>query len=392
MNKYLRLMEKNAMRAVLRPLRLRDINKRQVLIINDLGYNFSGNPKVVAEYLHDKCPELSIIYSVKNPSKYEFLQKKGYKIVKFNSFDYMVAALTSKVIVTNSGGMSYIPLNMKKQTVINTWHGGGAYKTAGIDMYGDSYTFRKDLKLAAKQTTYFLSTNKRFTECVSHGMMTDKSKFWEIGMPRNDDLINGNKLRREKIRSKVGIKPEEHLILFCPTYRKIDDNYFNDSIAISYGIDPDRVCEAFQKRFGGVWKFAIRLHPCIVNRSELDTSKMLDLTDYEDMQDLLLASDAMINDFSSSIWDFMLTRKPGFIFAVDLDEYIRTTRVYTPIEDWPFPIAKNNDELVSNILNFDYGEFNKKCDDHYRLLGGVETGKATELVCNKIMSICEVKD
>lgn len=57
----------------------------------------------------------------------------------------------------------------------------------------------------------------------------------------------------------------------------------------------------------------------------------IDLTDYEDMQELLLAADAMINDFSSSMWDFMLTGNPSFMYAVDLPHYVETTEVYTPV-------------------------------------------------------------
>ena len=118
------------------------------------------------------------------------------------------------------------------------------------------------------------------------------------------------------------------------------------------------------------------------------TEGMLDLTDYEDMQELLLAADAMINDFSSSMWDFMLTGRPSFLFALDLQHYVETTEVYTRVSEWPFPKSVNNDELEKNILNFNEEDYAASCQRHYKALGGCETGEAAKLVCERIYQVC----
>ena len=114
------------------------------------------------------------------------------------------------------------------------------------------------------------------------------------------------------------------------------------------------VCDALHERFGGRWIFAYRYHPCIVNREKAKRMEnVADFTDYDDMQELLLASDVLINDFSSSMWDFMLTGKPCFTFALDMDHYVETTKLYTPLNEWPFSKARSNEELAENILNFE---------------------------------------
>ena len=115
---------------------------------------------------------------------------------------------------------------------------------------------------------------------------------------------------------------------------------------------------------------------------------MLDLSDYPDMQELLQTADAMLNDFSSSMWDFMLTGRPSFLFAVDLEHYVETTQVYTPVKDWPFPRSTNNDDLEKTILEFDEAAYAAACRRHYEELGGCETGKATELICKRIYEKC----
>ncbi len=376
------------MLCLLFPLRLFPVKKNRIVLCNDLSYKYAGNPKVVGEYLRKNYPgKFDLVASVRDPQEFAHLSEFGITVVKFNSFQYFFKAVTCAVFVTNSGGYSYLPLR-KKQCVINTWHGGGAYKKCGIYMYNDTPIFRKDLILAADRTTKFLSTCTRFSEVISDSMLVPRNLFWEIGMPRNDMLINPDEEYRAKIREKLGLKKDEKLILFAPTYRKVNDNYFKDSVAISYGVDYDRVCAAMEKRFGGTWKFAVRYHPCVVNRGDLSNEGVMDLTDYGDMQELLLAADAMINDFSSSMWDFMLTGRPSFLFAVDLDHYVATTDVYTPVSEWPFPKSVNNDELEENILTFDEAAYAAACKRHYDSLGGCETGTATEIVCKYIDEIC----
>jgi len=321
------------------------------------------------------------------PENYAYLKERGIEVVKFNSLQYFFYALTSAVFLTNSGGFSYLPMR-KKQFIVNTWHGGGAYKKCGIYMYNDTPIFRKNLMLASKGTDVFMSTCSRFSDVVSESMLIPRDIFWEVGMPRNDRMLQHDDEYRENIRRKLGLREGEKLILFAPTYRKIDDNYFRDSVAISYGVDCDRVCKAMESRFGGKWKFALRYHPCVTNRGDMEDMGVMDLTDYEDMQDLLCAADAMINDFSSSMWDFMLTGRPSFLFAVDLEHYVATTDVYTPVSRWPFPQSVNNDELESNILNFNEEEYAAACKYHYEELGGCETGKATQLICERIYNHC----
>lgn len=387
MAEWIRYLKKWIMLILLFPLRIFPVKKNRVFLNNDLAQKYSGNPKAVADFLRSRYPgSFQIVYSVSSDSQFPPLKEKGLLPVKHNSVQYFFYAMTAQVFLTNSGGFSYLPLK-KKQCVINTWHGGGPFKKIGTQMYGNTRLFRADLKLSAKKTTYFLSSNTRFTENVSKDMLIPRALFWEIGSPRNDQLIHIDEERRKAIRYKLGLAENEKLILYAPTYRKAQDNYFKDSIAINYGIDADRVCLALEKKFGGKWLFGFRFHPRVTNR-EMIPQKCVNLSDYEDMQELLIAADAMINDFSSSMWDFMLTGKPCFTFAVDLQHYIQTTDVYSPVNEWPFSQATNNDELEKNILEFDQERYTENCKRFYSLVGGCETGRATELVCSKIYDIC----
>lgn len=391
MDEIIRFIKKILMQIILYPLRVLKVDNNKVLLINNLALKYSGNPKYIAECLYGKYPDqFEIVFAVSNPKNYVELESNSRHFIKFNSFQYFIAAMTCKVFITNSGGYSYIPLR-KIQYVIDTTHGGGAYKKNGLDMFENTWLFRKDLMMSSKKTNVVLSTCRLATVSNTRSCMIPMEKYWEIGMPRNDVLINGDDKVQKEVKKKIGLSKNDKFVLFCPTYRKPDDNHFKNSVAVSYGIDSKRTCDALSERFGGNWKFGIRLHPRIVNEYSIDDGNIINLTDYEEMQELLLAADVMINDFSSSMWDFMLTGKPCFTFAIDLEHYIKTTEVYSPVEDWPFPKSTNNDQLVKSILEFDEIHYAEECKRHYTDLGGCESGRATQLVCERIFDISRGK-
>lgn len=383
-----RLKCKKAMRFILAPMKVLPIKRNRVLLLNRLTLGFAGNPKAVAMYLAEHYADsLDLVYAVGHPERYAELRKQHIRVIKFNSFAYFYNLMTCRVFLTNSGGYSYVPLRMNKQYVINLHH-GFPYKKIGIDMYEETPAFREDMRLYANNTSKYLSPNKFFCKVLVDSCLIPSEIIWEVGTPRNDMLINTDDTMINEIRSKINISKGKKLVLFAPTYRKIMDNYFNDSVAIMYGIDSEKVCNALKTRFGGEWEFAIRYHPCVTNRDQFDLDGMLDLTDYEDVQDLLLVADVLITDFSSIMWDFMLTKKPCFIFAVDMVHYIKTSNIYIPISEWPFPKADNNDVLINNIIHFDREKYLKDCTKHYEQLGGCENGNATQLVCEKINELC----
>ena len=63
---------------------------------------------------------------------------------------------------------------------------------------------------------------------------------------------------------------------------------------------------------------------------------VVDVTDYPDIQELMMISDVAITDYSSWIYDYVLSRKPGFIFATDIEEYNTERGFYYPIRVYSF--------------------------------------------------------
>lgn len=112
----------------------------------------------------------------------------------------------------------------------------------------------------------------------------------------------------------------------------------------------------------------------------VEIKQCIRVTDYEDMQEILLCADALITDFSSVMWDYMFLQRPGFLYIPDLEEFKGKDRFYTKVEDWPFEYAVSNSQLCEIIEHFNRQEAMDKIEAHKRLLGNVETGEACEKV------------
>ena len=119
--------------------------------------------------------------------------------------------------------------------------------------------------------------------------------------------------------------------------------------------------------------------------------KVFDVTNYPDMQELLCAADILITDYSSCMWDFSLMYKPCFIYATDIEQYTQERDFYTPMSEWPFPIATNTDELINNILNFNQEEYVQKVKQHHKALGSFEDGHASERILKILETIVNKK-
>ena len=105
--------------------------------------------------------------------------------------------------------------------------------------------------------------------------------------------------------------------------------------------------------------------------------------EYADIQELLTCVDVGITDYSSWICDYMLTKKPGFLYATDMVQYEEKDReFFYPLSTMPFPLALDNDQLINNILNFDQETFVKKCNDFLEEKGCIDDGHAAERIAN----------
>ena len=369
-----------AVRGLLTPLRLLPVRKNRVLFVSFRGKQYSCNPRAISENLLKKAGgKLEIAWAFHDREKFRYLEKDGIKTLSDSSFEFLKYALTSRVIVTNTYYKPHIP-RRRGQFFLRTWHGGGAYKRVG-KAQNLPFLQRLFVNMQQEGADLYLSSSKAFTDMTLREAFGYKGEVLEAGMPRNDRLIKGDfKEAKARVFDHLKIPEEAHLALYAPTYRDHMD---------ADGQYPDfvRMEKALVQRFGGEWKIAYRGHHVYYKNNV--RAGCLNATDYPDMQDLLLAADALFTDYSSSIWDMSLRMKPVFLFCPDLEAYKSERDFFTDIRSWPFPLSQTDAGLEENIRNFDEDKMKEDYRRHHRTLGSFETGNASSLAADRILSECE---
>ena len=365
------------LRRLLKTLLVLPIKKNRVIFESFSGSAYSCNPKYISMALKEKYGDsVEIIWAVRKG----VILPDNVTYCKYRGFRHLIYRVTSKVYVCNFLQAVEIP-KRKNQIEIQTWHGGGCYKKIGNEekLREDAYVKRRDMQVA--ETDYFIVSSKFWEDRVCREQLGYKGKVLEIGMPRNDCLIESfSKEKSNEIRKKAGIPEDCFAVLYAPTWREGMDKYEE--------LNYESIKHAFENRFGKKCEILFRAH--IYGKE--NTSSVINLTNYPDMQELLYTCDALITDYSSSMWDYSLTRKPCFLYVPDLQRYIDQRGFDIDIQEWGFTICCSNEELKQNIDSFNENTFTQNMKNHQRMLGTFERGNATERVVKLIGDLCGLNE
>lgn len=101
------------------------------------------------------------------------------------------------------------------------------------------------------------------------------------------------------------------------------------------------------------------------------------------MNEIMAASDAIITDYSTAIFEGYLTGQPGFIYADDIDEYVADRgALMFGLDGIPFSVARNNDELIEHVVGFDAKMYEKRREAFRGNIGSIEDGMtSSRVVC-----------
>lgn len=363
------------------------VEEHKIVFDNYMGSGFGCNGKYITLELLKSYPEYDIVWTVKDVERHKREFPKGVRLVEYLSEDAFYEYATAKIWVNNIHLVPYLFKGLRKkegQYYIQTWHGSFGIKK----IENDSDLIRKAAnwlvmaQLNARLTDYWIS-NSRFETDVYHSAFWDVENVLEYGHPRNDILFSDNARIKEKVRKRLNLPVGVKTILYVPTFRETEDME-------GFELDYSLLAESLKKRFDGEWKVIMRLHPKMrAKAKKIIPQDIVDASWYPDIQELMVFADAMITDYSSGIFDFILTGKPGFMFTIDSDGYNTERGLYYSVYDTPFPVACNNEKLKENILAFDQKKYARDVHAFLEGKGSVEHGKASKQVAKLIHTLID---
>ncbi|MDP1369841.1 CDP-glycerol glycerophosphotransferase family protein [Acinetobacter lwoffii] len=209
----------------------------------------------------------------------------------------------------------------KDQKIIQTYH-GHPFKSMGMKRWKASnlneLQIKESLKIREKWD-FLMSPSPAATQMYKDNFPV-RAEIIEVGHPRNDILSNFNENDYKILRDKIGIPQGKKAVLFAPTWR---DYATSDpwSSSVPLFIKPEELAD----QLGDEFIVLFRGHPAHGRKGieNIVHNKVIDVTYWKDVNDLLIACDIGVYDYSSIRFDHAVTRKPMVFFVPDKELYFK---------------------------------------------------------------------
>jgi CDP-glycerol glycerophosphotransferase (TagB/SpsB family) len=326
------------------------IKKKRILFESGLGKRYEDSPRAIYEKMVENKEDFEYIWIMNNKEPLKVHPET--KIVKRLSVDYFKYLATSQVWINNQNFPTYLK-RRKGTKYLQTWHGTPLKKMQHdlSTIEGRDEGYLKRVSNAKDQWTALISPSPYASKAFKSAFLYD-SDILELGYPRNDifykDDIENDK---EKIKQKLGIPDNKKVILYAPTFR--DNQKKGKSFIFKNKIN----MRIFNRRLGNDYVLLIREHVVVASKLKIPEelqSNVIDVSQYSNIQDLMIASDILVTDYSSVMFDYLNTNQPIYFYCYDLDEYDDMRGFYFDFEkEAPGPIIKNTSNLCRAILKDD---------------------------------------
>jgi CDP-glycerol glycerophosphotransferase len=203
----------------------------------------------------------------------------------------------------------------------------------------------------------------------------------EVGYPRNDRLAVAGPEEGAAVRERLGIAPGEKVVLYAPTHREW----------LAPGTQLMDV-EDFARRLGPGHVLLVRAHYFHVRpgggREFPRLGTIIDVSAYPVVEDLYLASDVLVTDYSSLMFDYGVLDRPIVIFAPDWQAYRDLRGVYFDLmAEPPGAVATTYPDLVDAFTSGAYADDRSaKARAHFRSrFCYLDDGGAAERVIRRVL-------
>lgn len=348
------------------------LKKDKIIFVSESHHELDGNLKAIFDALSDSNLELKV----------HMASEKFNLNGKLRLWNDLTSA---KYILLDDFYSLISSLHVRKnQEIIQLWHGSGAYKKFGYSRRntGDSSVIK--FHRGYKKYTKVIVSSEYVRPYYAEAFGVDLDKIYATGCPRTDILYSEY---NEKVKSKVIQEfpqfKEKKIVLFAPTYRgsRVADAYYDFDEA-----DIDEVI----RQLGEDYIVAVRWHRALYDNIKKGRviakycNHAIDVSAYEDVNDLLIAADVLVTDYSSIIFDYALLNKPIVYFTYDEESYAYNRGLYESFDNYVYgAVAKNRDELIRAIKN-EYLDIDKRKEFINKFMSSCD-GDATERTINLIL-------
>lgn len=330
-------MNKDILRIAFKPLTL--INKimpKQEMIFFYSNLGFRDNVKAFYDYLIQKRynKHYQIVVSINDYQQFE--KKAPENVIFVNNKEGIKYFLKAKYAFYCFGKYPIKPA--KSQTVVNLWHGMPLKRIGNMEKGLE----KKDYNFFTK----IISTAEIFNPILEKSFSCSPEQVVIMGQPRNDEMFVENRRMDTAVR-----RGSKRMILWLPTYR----NDRQEMPLLGVSGEQLRELNNFLKEQG--CRMIVKIHPLQEFSQNLGKLSNIEFITQDELgragmsvYSLLRAADALITDYSSVFFDYMLLDRPIAFTVEDISKYKeeRGFSFENPYEYMPGPHIED----ISGIKNF----------------------------------------
>lgn len=367
------------------------VQKNLIVFESGAGRSYAGNPRAIYEEMvrNNLDSRFICVWSLENPHLEIAGKCRKVKRLRWRYFYYMARA---KYWVFDGRHPAWI--KKRAGTIyIQTWHGTPLKKLAldltTLNMGGDRdlAAYKAAFVENVKQWDILLSQNRYATE-IFRRAFDFTGEIWEIGYPRNDALVKGE---RAGLRERLGLPRDKKLILYAPTWR--DDRYYTyGRYKFEFFFDLHQVKNALESQA----VLLCKPHYLVADRPQPSDSFVHWFPPEQDIRELLLVADALITDYSSVMFDYSILGRPMIFYMHDADHYRDEVRgfYFDLAACAPGPVVTDTESLIHELRQVlhDEPEYWRKHGSAYeafrRRFNHAETGDAARKIVHWIEHGC----
>jgi CDP-glycerol glycerophosphotransferase len=323
---------------------------RLVLFESGIGKQFADSPRYIYEELVRRRPDLVKVWAYNGRLR---TADPNTRVVERLSPRYFWYLARARYWVNNQSFPHYVT-RRRDGVYVQTWHGTPLKRMLHDlpEVHGRDLGYVDRASRAAAQWSVLVSPNPFTTERMRSAFRYTGQAL-ELGYPRNDVLHRPDRDQiAARVRARLGLQPEQKVVLYAPTFR--DDQTTGGRFVFRLPFDLDRL----HRDLGGDTVLLLRMHVLIAQAVEIPAHLrdfVRDVSSYPEIQELYLAADVLVTDYSSVFFDFAQLRRPVVFYAYDLADYRDKLRGFylDYSTELPGPIVETEDELVHALSHLD---------------------------------------
>ena len=296
---------------------------------------------------------------------------------------YRVA--TSRVVIADDYFFPIYPVRKRSGvTIIQVWHACGAFKRFGratlASEWGADEIFLKWVPIHSNYDLTLVSSAsiaQIYADAFGQSVETVTAVF---GIPRTDALAPSPRrdAAEREMRARLGLTDNRTTILYAPTFRGAD---------LKGARAPELLdIAALHRVLGDQYRLILRLHPFVKSAMRIpDEARdfVVDASREPDVNEVMLAADILVTDYSSIIFEYSLLNRPMAFLAPDLDAYERERGFFFDYRSGvPGPVVDTTEQLITwiNAKAFDLQRVANFATESFDVMDGHATERLVEQV------------